>query len=385
MTKEELSKMLERADPETKAICAGIEEMGESVSTKFKTLERKYDERFLDMERKAGTAALFGASRNPLTIRDEISQALSEMGDAEIKCLSDNSTKHLRIERKTVGDMSITSNLTGGTTSINGPTIGPVGMAYRLNNVRDILRQTSMTGMYLPLLKDNGGEGTLTPVAEGGTKPDIDFDLAEATAKAEVIAGVTTVSKQFFEDVQNARTWLTDRLVELYNAVEADQLLNGNGTSPNLKGLNTAGNFTAATGAATINVEQLIQAVLQMRILKRRASGIIVNPDSLESLILNKADGSGEYDLPSLVSLSSVGQLMIMGVPVVDVAEQPTGIFTVHDNTGSLYAVRQGITIEFFNEIYAKTNKIMIRIESRIAFPNFGASSTVKGEFAPES
>lgn len=323
---------------------------------------------------------LFSNSGN--SVRDEIDNAL-KANETQIKALKEGTLKHVHIQTKAAGDMSIGTNLTGGTSSISTPILGPVGMAYRLNNVRDLLRQTSMDGMYLPLLKDNGGEGVPTTVAEGGTKPDIDFDLAETQAKAEVIAGVTTVSKQFFDDVKNAREWLTDRLTELYNAAEADQLLNGNGTSPNLKGLNTTGNFTAATGASTIPVERLVQGILQMRILKRRASGIIINPGNLEELILNKATGgSEEYNLPSVVNMSSVGQLMVMGVPVVDVAEQPTDIFTIHDNSGSLYAIRQGLTIEIFDQIYAKTNKLLIRIEARIAFPNFGASYTVKGTFA---
>jgi HK97 family phage major capsid protein len=174
---------------------------------------------------------------------------------------------------------------------------------------------------------------------------------------------------------------LVDRLSELYFAAVNDQLLNGSGVTPNLKGLNTAGNFTAFGGAATIAVEKLIQGILQLRTLKRRASGIVINPASLESLILNKASTSGEYDLPSLVTVGTNGQLTIMGVPVVDVSEQPAGTFTIHDNTGSLLAIRENVKIEFFNEVLASTNQTLIRIESRMAFPVFGASFTIKGTF----
>jgi HK97 family phage major capsid protein len=171
----------------------------------------------------------------------------------------------------------------------------------------------------------------------------------------------------------------------LWWAAFNDQLLNGDGTTPDLKGLNTSGNFTAATGTSTVPAEQLVQALLQMRILKRRATGIIINPASIEGILLNKAEGSGEYDLPSLISYSPSGQIMVMGVPVVDVAEQPADTFTLHDQTGSFLAWRNQLVIEFFNEIYAKTNKILIRIEARAAFPVYGASYTVKGTFAPES
>jgi hypothetical protein len=368
---------------EMKEICAGIESLGDAYLQKHNQLAKRLDEIELG-QAKSNTS--FGGIIQQKALRDEIGQALTT-NDVELKAFLNGDRKHLKIETKTVGDMLIGTHLTGGTASVSMPPIGPVGMDYRLTNVRDLLRRVSMSTGYLPLLKDNGGEGTIAPVAEGSLKNALDFDLAEGTAKAETIAGTTTVSKQFFDDVQNAQTWLQDRLVELYNASEADELLNGDGNSPNLKGLNTSGNFTAATGTSQIHAEQLIQGLLQMRILKRRPSGIIINPANLESLILNKAvGGSEEYNLPSVVSMSPIGQLMAMGVPVVDIAEQPEDTFTIHDATGSLYAVRQGITIEFFDQTYATTNKILIRIEARIAFPNFGASYTVKGSFyVPES
>jgi hypothetical protein len=380
MTKEELSKMLERASPETKAICEGIEQMGDSVSTKIKTLERKYEDRFHELECRGGTQ--FGQkSFGPGSMREEIANYLGQHTEG-LHGLLEGSTKNLRIETKTVGDMLISTNLSGGTASINNPVLGPVGMTWRLNNVQDLLRQTTMTGSKIPVLKDNGGEGVPLPVAEGNEKPSVDFDLVEADAPAQVIAATTTVSKQFMEDIPNAIQWLSGRLTELWQAAFNDQLLNGNGTPPNLKGLNYSGNFTAADGDSTVHLEQLIQGILQMRILKRRPSGIIVNPANIETLILNKAEGSGEYDSPNSISISPVGQLMVMGVPVVDVAEQPADTFTLHDNTGSLLAWRNMLSIEFFNEIYAKTNKILIRIEARAALPIYGSTYTIKGTFA---
>jgi hypothetical protein len=354
-----------------------INQLAEDLSS-YKGKTQKLEEELHLMKCKEGTRGIGMGVPQDGSITGAIGQALNE-NLTGLGQLYTGQVKQLRIETKAVADMGITTNLTGGTSSISSPVIGPLGMSYRWNNVQDMLRQTTMTGMYLPLLKDNGGEGTVTPVAEGATKPQVDFDLAEATAKAEVIAATTTVSKQFFEDVQNASNWLRDRLTELWQSAFNDQLLNGSGTSPNLKGLNTAGNFTAASGAATVDVEQLVQGILQMRILKRRPSGIIINPASLESLILNKAVGSGEYDVPAVMTISPNGQLMFMGVPVVDVAEQPSGTFTIHDNSGSLLAWRQMLTIEIFDQPLATTNKLLIRIEARVAFPNFGASYTVKG------
>jgi HK97 family phage major capsid protein len=351
---------------------------GEELHTlkgQFQKMEGKIEDR----ERKSATAGMFNKGTVP-TFKEELNIALGQNLEG-LKGLYNGRVKQLTIDTKTVGDISIGANLTGGTASISSPVIGPTGMAYRINNVMDLLRVTTMDGSYLPVLKDNGGEGVPTPVAENAAKPQVDFDLAEANAKAEVIAAVAKVSKQFLEDVQNGRQWLVDRLTELWFAAANDQLLNGSGTTPNIKGLNTTGNFTAATGAGTNDVTQLVQAILQMRIAKRRPTAIIINPASLESFLLNQATGSGEYDLPSYFSISPVGQLMILGIPIVDVAEQPAGTFTLHDNNGSLLAVRESVRIEFFSEVLAATNQILIRIESRMAFPVYGASYTVKGSF----
>jgi HK97 family phage major capsid protein len=361
---------------------AGLgETYGEEIH-RLKATVQKMEEKQLDNERRQSTNMLFGGGkRNSSTnsIKTTIADALQQNQEGLVK-MYNGSQKELFIETKAVGDMGL-GNLTGGTASLNSPVVGPVGMDYRLYHVRDLLRMTTMTGTYLPVLKDNGGEGVPLPVAEHADKPQVDFDLAEAQAKAEVIAAVTVVSKQFLEDVPNAVNWLTDRLTELYFRTENDQLLNGDGISPNIKGINTSGNFTAASTLLTNDIEQIVSGILQLRLLGKRATGIIVNPASLETLLLNKASTSGEYDLPSFVTVSPVGQLMFMGVPVLDINEQPAGKYTIIDNTGSLFAIRQNLRIEFFDQTLAKKNQILIRIESRVAFPVYGATYAIKGTF----
>lgn len=381
---EKLRKGAAEGKNATQIVMETIEQNHAETSEEVSEIRAKYqrmEEKVTDMERRAVTGSIFGGNNGTVPgFKEQLSHAVTENIQG-FENLRTGNIKSLRIETKTVGDMGL-GNLTGGTASISGPVVGPVGMAYRLNNVMDLLNQTSIGTSLLPVLKDNGGEGVPTPVAEGAQKPQVDFDLAEANAKAETIAAIAKVSKQFLDDVKNGRQWLVDRLTELYFAAVNDQLLNGDGNTPNLKGLNTSGNFTAATGGSSVAIEQLVQGVLQMRILKRRASGIIVNPDILETIMLNKASGSMEYNLPPFVSFNAAGQLTIMGIPVVDVPEQTTGTFTIIDRTGSLLAVRQNVTIEFFDQPLAETNKILVRIESRLAFPVFGASYAIKGTFA---
>jgi hypothetical protein len=75
--------------------------------------------------------------------------------------------------------MTMSGNFTGASCSTNSATVGIVGVPSTSLHVRDILRQTTMTGSSLPILKDNGGEGAPAPVADGALKPQFDFDLSE--------------------------------------------------------------------------------------------------------------------------------------------------------------------------------------------------------------
>jgi HK97 family phage major capsid protein len=315
-------------------------------------------------------------------IEGQIRKGLQDNTDNLVK-FSRKEIKAFGFELKVVGDMSLGGNYTGGTASTNSQGIGIIGAA-RPRHVRDLFRQSTMTGSSLPVLKDNGGEGAPAPVVEGGLKPQFDFDLSEVSAKAETIAGVVILSRQFLDDIPSAREWLTGKMIEAYMSVEDDQLLNGDGISPNLKGINTAGNFTAATSlAAANNVVQLVSGIIQLRAINRTATGIVLHPTDLESILLNTAVGSGEFDLPSYVSVSSQGGISILGVPVVVTTAQTVGRYDIIDDSGMLMAFRQNTTIEFFEQdsTNVRYNKVTARIESRIAFPVYGSTYVIKGTF----
>jgi hypothetical protein len=146
--------------------------------------------------------------------------------------------------------------------------------------------------------------------------------------------------------------WLQQRMLEADMAVEDDQLLNG-GTSPNLSGINDTGNFTASTSLSTDNpVRQLVRGIIQLRALGRKPTGIIIiHPLNYENVLLNIADGSGEFNLPSYVSVNATGGVNILGVPVVDTTAQTLNRYNIIDNNGSLFAIRQIQLLNFSRRI----------------------------------
>jgi HK97 family phage major capsid protein len=176
-------------------------------------------------------------------------------------------------------------------------------------------------------------------------------------------------------------TFLGSRLPELLLRAEDNQLLNGTGTSPQLKGLLTAGNFTAASSAATVDVEQIIQAISQLESADREANGILMNPADYYNIMLTKSSGSGEYDLPySLVQIVN-GQLIIAGVPVYKSTAIAVDTVLVGDWTmGANLIFREPAKLQFFYEdgTNVRENKVTVRIEERVAFPVYGNDYFIK-------
>src|SRR6185437_11767115 len=112
-------------------------------------------------------------------------------------------------------------------------------------HIRSLLASGNMTGNHFVFVKETGHDGDPAAVLEGGSKAQMDFNIAEVSTPAQVIAAYVIISEQMLNDVAGMSMFLSNRLLERLLVIEDNQLLSGNGTAPNLLGLNSAGNFTA--------------------------------------------------------------------------------------------------------------------------------------------
>lgn len=303
----------------------------------------------------------------------------------------DNLQKFIRKERKSfdfqlkaVGDMTFTGNF--GTASQSTAMFRPGIMENpnRKVHIRDLVPQGTMTGSTFYYMKENGaGEGGITTIGEGAMKPQLDIDLIEASAPAEYIAGWLRISNKMLDDVQGLTSFLQSRLMEKLLIVEDTQLLTGNGTAPNISGITDTGNFTAASGAATIDIEQLVQAISQLEELDREATSIVLRPSDYWALTLTKDTANG-YTLPNVVTISPDGVIRIAGIPVVRTTAMTVDKFIVGDfRMGAMLLQREPARIEFFREdgTNVRENKTTVRVEERVAFPIFGDTYFIYGDF----
>lgn len=286
------------------------------------------------------------------------------------------------LDLKAVGDVS-TANVTGGTVWGSIYRNGIIEDPKRKVHMRQVLQGGSIgAGTDYYFMKQNGnGEGSPAFVAEGATKPQFDEDLVESSVKIETLAGWERVTRKAMMNIPGFISFLQSRMIEkLYKAEDAG-ILYGNGTSPNIKGILTAGNFTASTSASTTLVEKIIDDLALLEdTYERSANFILLRPKDYFSFFKNVASGSGEYNLPFNVQIVG-GQLYISGVPVRSTTALTQGDYIVGDLAGANFLTQEGMRIEFFEQDgdNVKNNKVTIRIEETVALPVYGSNYFIKG------
>jgi HK97 family phage major capsid protein len=285
-------------------------------------------------------------------------------------------------ESKAVGDMGITTNVTDAGAYFTTVQVGIRALPNRKVHMRQIIPLGTMSTSSLTYMREVGGEGTLAPVLENGTKPQFDLDFIEITVPAEYIAGWLRVSRKMLDDMAAFRSYLQMRLMEMYLKVEDTQILTGNGTSPQLEGLLTVA--VAANVTTGPNIERLVRAISQLESSDYTATGIVLHPAAYYSIALNKATGSGEYDLPGIVVIQN-GQLYVAGVPVYKTTAIDADTYLVGDfELGCQLFIREQPVVEFFDQDAnnVTTNKITVRIEGRVALAIYRAEAFVQGTFS---
>lgn len=318
----------------------------------------------------------------PKSFNAEFSENMKEQTD---KFANMKKGDRVEFEVKAVGDMTFANNFSTADASVAFVRPGIIELPKRKLHIRELLPVGGMGAKStFDYVKEIAGEGAPASAAEGATKSQFDLDLQEVSVKAEWIAGFLSISRNMLDDVAGMTTFLGSRLPELLLRAEDSQLLTGTGTTPQIKGLMTSGNFTAASGAATIDVEQLVQAISQLEELDREANGILLNPADYYNIMLTKASGSGEYDLPTSIVQVQNGQLFIAGVPVFKSTAMTVDKFLVGDwRMGANLIFREPAKVQFFYEdnVNVRQNKVTVRVEERIAFPVYGSDYFILGDF----
>ena len=298
---------------------------------------------------------------------------LGKLGAGEIK------NHAFVMDTKTVGNMTEAASLTGDIPRAYANQV--YALPSRKVHVRSLLPVGTISQGLFTFPLETGGEGAPAAQTQGSAKAQVDFDITMTNAPAQVIAGYVRISRQMLDDVPAMTSFLQQRLLEKYLVAEDAQLLSGNGTSPNLQGL--TGVASAFAGAATVDVEQLVQSIAQVEASNYTATGILINPTDWANIINTKNTNSA-YSLPGSTIVTTNGQLSIAGIPIYTSTAIAADKFLVGDwSMGAQIMQRDGISVRFseFDGNNFTENMITVRVEARIAFPIYYAGAFVYGDF----
>lgn len=227
--------------------------------------------------------------------------------------------------------------------------------------------------MWAEQKNPDGGAGT---TSEGAAKTEQDFDIVEASMPVEKITSYIKVSKEMLDDISYMEQEINGSLMELIHLKLDAQVLNGNGTPPNLKGILTyaqtfaAGSFANAIDYAT-RYDVLAVAYNQIVI----ASGgdtnfsanfipnyIVLHPTDATFLEVTK-DNYGQYVLPPFSTSSG---MQIKGCQVIVNTGMTAGSFLIGDFTKANVRIREDamIAVGYENDDFTK-NLITILGELR--------------------
>lgn len=202
--------------------------------------------------------------------------------------------------------------------------------------------------------------------AEGGAVAESAIAYTEQTVTIESVGSFIPVSDEMLEDEPRVESLINNRLMFMVRQRLDSQLINGNGSSPNIEGLlNVSGIQTQAKGADPVP-DAIRKAMTLVRVTGRaQPDGVILHPNDWQDIrLLRTTDGIYIWGSPA-----ESGPERIWGRQVVesDALSENTGIVGDFRNFSALATRRQvDLQVGFINDDFQKLRK-SIRAEGRFA------------------
>jgi HK97 family phage major capsid protein len=177
----------------------------------------------------------------------------------------------------------------------------------------DWIKQVTRTNNAATVAEATATTGT------SGTKPESAINYERVTQAIETIATWIPITTRALADAPQMQDIINGELLIMLGEELEDQVISGDGTSPNLKGLLNSTILTQATAAGTNNLDTLMKMMTKIEVSgKFGATDIVLNPVNWETLRLLRENSAtatlGNYLMgpPSLP-----GPMTIFGIPVV--------------------------------------------------------------------
>jgi hypothetical protein len=285
-------------------------------------------------------------------------------------------------EVKAVGDMSISANFSSANTFFQDrrPLIQ---VPYNRVYLGDILPGGTSNGTSIIYPKENGGEGAAAVWEDPSQdKAQMDWDLTTQTVYFKWIAGIVIVDREMLDDIPFMTSYIQNKMLISLKTAENSFILNGTNASNPVTGLLSAA--SSYDGSFSADVDKLVDAAYGQIVEDTnefyQGTTLVLRPRDAVHIGLNKASGSGEYNLPEGSAAFGNGNLSLAGIDKVTTTSLDQGNFLVFDKSAVMFIKRMIPELRLFEDsALAKRNKVMFRIEERATLATFNNSAIVKG------
>mgnify|MGYP003632937997 FL=1 len=283
----------------------------------------------------------------------------------------------VEMEVKAVGDLT-----TGSATNPDGipalmgvQTAPPSNVNFRSVVVDSIVNLFNTNQAVYAYTETTPKDGDYTFVAEGASKPQIDFKVETRYAEPCKIAAHEILTEESVKDIPNLQSIATNFLRAKHDLKRQNGLLFGTGVAPQCKGATVYGRTFVAGGMALAVTNTNFMDVVNACItdiytthnyqdeMNYMANVVMINPVDFYTELVSAKDLNG---LPLYPMASLMNRVVIGGVSIIPMEDIPAGKIFVADMSKYNVSNYVGYTVRigFINDQFI-TNKFTIVGESR--------------------
>ncbi len=240
-----------------------------------------------------------------------------------------------------------------------------VGMGMDETTVGDLVLPGTTDNNTITYIEETTFTNSAATVAEGAAKPESAWAGTERTENVRKIATWLPVTDELLSDVAGFRSYIEGRLRFMVEREEEDQLLNGDGTAPNISGILDR---AIQSVTSTNDIDAIYRAITEVRVDGfAEPTALVINPLSWANIRLAK-DANDRYYGDGPFGPLQVDRLWGLPVRVTPLIAEGTALVGAFRPFAQIFR-REGITVTASSEhaSYFVENKVAILAEERLA------------------
>jgi HK97 family phage major capsid protein len=368
----EIKSLGDNVSAQVKAVkeefAAQVQTLNEELAKKGATLEDVQGE-VLELKKNNGKIRM--AEEKAMDFQAAVMKGITENFDS-LKGIRKG--QGVKFDVKAVADMTGANNSLAAISSRIVPSYSTTiadapGSLLHFRNIAPVVQ--SATGQYI-FPRYSGGEGAFaSQTTHASAKAQVDMDFTMVSVTCDYLAGFVRVAKQMMQDLPFLQSYVPGRLQEDYLSAEDAAFYTA------LSGAATGS--STITGTPTVDAEQILGWVANLKAANHVPNGIVLNPKDWYKILVTKPSS---YSVPGGFQIGTDGNIRIAGVPVFESTFIAEDKVLVGDWSKVNIIQAEGLSIEAFEQDADNVTKnlVTVRAEARVGLAVLRPEAFVFGD-----